>query len=200
MIQRSVDAQPTGAQFCGLRMTADEFLGIPDDGYNYELIDGVVVMSPSPKPVHQRVAMEIASQITWFLRDHPVGEALPEIDVHIGQGPNGGDLVYKPEVIFVRAERLPQMHDKIFGAPDLVVEVISRGSRLYDSETKRNDYERFGVGEYWLIDPQRKSMTFLRHDGEKFIEVAPDGDHFASQAVPGFVLDLARIREKFKPW
>ena len=193
-------SERTEAQFRGLRMTADEFLELPDDGYNYELIDGVVVMSPSPNPQHQRITMEIATQIALFLRNHAVGEVLPEIDVHIGQGPTGGDLVYKPELIFVRSERLPAMRDKIIGGPDLVVEVVSRGSRRMDSETKKNDYERFGVREYWLIDPQRKAMTFWRLKEGRFVEVSAGGDTFASEAVPGFVLDLSRVRATFKPW
>ena len=188
------------ASYCGLRMDADEFLEILDDGNSYELIDGVVIMSPSPKPVHQRVAFRIALDIGKYLEHHPIGEVLPEIDVHLGQSAPGRDLVYCPELVFIRAERLPQMHDKIFGAPDLVVEVISKGSRRYDSETKKADYERFGVKEYWLIDPERKAMTFYRLQDGKYAVVSPDGDHFTSDAVPGFVLDLARVRETFKPW
>lgn len=193
-------SERTEAQFRGLRMAADAFLELPDDGYNYELIDGVVVMSPSPNPQHQRITMEIATQIALFLRNHAVGEVLPEIDVHIGQGPTGGDLVYKPELIFVRSERLPGMRDKIIGGPDLVVEVVSRGSRRMDSETKKNDYERFGVREYWLIDPERQAMTFWRLKEGRFVEVSGAGDTFASEAVAGFVLDLSRVRETFKPW
>ena len=188
------------APYRGLRMSADEFLEIPDDGYNYELIGGVVIMSPLPSPQHHAITTELLLQIAMFLRTNPTGRVFGELDVHIGQGPTGGDLVYKPELIFVRNERLPDMRDKIFGAPELVVEVISRGSRRMDSETKKNDYERFGVQEYWLIDPERKSMTFWRLSDGRFVEVDTAGDAFASEAVPGFVLDLARVRELFKPW
>ncbi len=188
------------APYRGLRMIANEFLKLLGDGYNYELIDGVVTLSPSPTPQHQRVAMEIAYQLKSFLCDDPIGEVLPEVDVHLGRGPAGGDLVYRPEVLFVRAERLPEMREKIIGGPDLVVEVVSRGSRRMDSETKKNDYERFGVREYWLIDPQREAMTFWRLKDGEFVEVPATGDTFASEAVAGFELDLKRVRETFKPW
>ncbi|MCH8806984.1 MAG: Uma2 family endonuclease [Planctomycetes bacterium] len=188
------------APYRGLRMTADEFLEIPDDGYNYELIDGVVAMSPSPSPIHQAVTTEIVVQIGSYLRDHPLGRVFTELDAHVGQGPTGGDLVYKPELLFVRAERLPEMREKIIGGPDLVVEVVSRGSRRMDSETKKNDYERFGVREYWLLDPQREAMTFWRLKDGKFVEVPATGETFASEAVAGFKLDLQRVRETFKPW
>ncbi len=187
-------------RYRGLRMTADEFLEIPDDGYTYELIDGVVMMSPGPTPQHQAVASEVSTQLGIYLRDHPVGRAFAELDAHLGEGQVGGDLVYKPEILFVRAERLPQMSDKIVGGPDLVVEVVSRGSRRMDSETKKGDYERFGVREYWLIDPERKSMIFYRLEEGRFVEVSSAGDTLASLAVSGFVLDLTRVRETFKPW
>ncbi len=189
-----------GSQYVGLRMSADEFLQIPDDGCFYELIDGVIVMSPSPTPKHQSAMVEIARQIANFLVDTPLGSVFAEVDVHLGEGPTGGDLVYRPEVIFVRKDRLRQMEDKIFGAPDLVVEVISKGSRRFDTETKKCDYERFGVKEYWLIDPARSAMTFYRIQEGRFVEAPVSGDFFASQAVPGFQLDLKRVRDTFKPW
>jgi len=181
-------------------MTADEFLAIPDDGYNYELIDGVVVMSPSPSPKHQAITSEILGQIHWYLRTHPLGRVFAELDVHLGTGPTGADIVYKPEVIFVRSERLAEMQEKIAGAPELVVEIISRGSRRLDSQTKKADYERFGVQEYWLIDPERKHFTFYRLNERRFEEVSPAGTAFSSQAVPGFSLDLTPIHELLKPW
>ena len=200
MADTIVRTESAEASYCGLRMDADEFLEIPDDGNFYELIDGVVHVSPSPTPQHQDVLVEILTQIALFLRTNPVGKVFAELDVHLGEGPNGKDLVYRPEIVFVRAERLPVMRDKIVGGPDLMVEVISRGSRRYDSETKKGDYERFGVGEYWLIDPERKAMTFYRLQEGRFVEVPVEGDAFTSKAVPGFVLDLARVRETFKPW
>lgn len=186
--------------YCGLRMTADEFLQIPDDGYNYELIDGVVQMSPSPEPQHQSVAGEIFRQLANYLVEHPVGKAWPELDVCLGKGPDGGDLVYRPEVIFVRKERLSGKRKKMAIAPDLVVEVISQGSRRIDTKTKRKDYERFSVHEYWIMDPQREAMLFLRLEDGRFVEVPPKGDAFESEAVPGFVLDLNLVREQFEPW
>ena len=186
--------------YCGLRMTADEFLLIPDDGYNYELIDGVVQKSPSPEPSHQSVAGEIFRQLANFLIDHPVGRVWQELDVHLGRGPDGGDLVYRPEVVFVRTERLKGMYRKLLGAPDLVVEVISHGSRRMDTKTKRQDYERFGVKEYWIIDPEREEVLFLRLDQGRFVETPASGDQFVSQAAAGLALDLKLVREQFKPW
>jgi Uma2 family endonuclease len=200
MMRLRAASESDEAAYAGLRMSADEFLRLPGGACNYELINGVVMMSPSPKPRHRRVAMNIATQIGIYLLEHPVGEVLAEIDVHLGRGPEGGDLVYRPELVFIRSERLRKMRDQISGAPDLVVEVVSRGSRRLDSETKKADYERCGVREYWLIDPERKAMAFYRLRGRRFVEISTRGKAFASRAVPGFVLDLSRVRAAFKPW
>lgn len=195
----AIDAPHAVGALVGLRMTADEFLALPDDGDRYELVDGVVIMSPSPTPVHQRVALEIASQLKWFLRQQPAGEAFMELDVRIGKSASGKDLVYRPDVLFIRAERMRSMPaDCIVGPPDLVVEVLSERSRRMDLATKRDDYERLGVREYWVFDPAGKSMTFWRLREAAFAEIRPTGDAFASEAVPGFVLDLKSVRASFE--
>jgi len=193
--------QPDGSHsqggYFGQRMTADEFLSIQDETTNYELIDGVVVVSPSPEPPHQKVTLEVAGQLWVFNRHARVGELYVETDVHFGEGRHGGDVVYRPEIIFVRNERVKDIvrRHKIQGAPHLVVEVISRGSRHFDTTTKKSDYERFGIHELWLFDPERKGMMFYRsHDG-RLVEVPAAGNTFASEAVPGFLLDLVPIRE-----
>ena len=199
MAEAVIAAPNRVAQYGGLRMTAEQYFALEDDGCKYELIDGVVIMSPSAAPRHQAVALEVASQITWFLRDHAVGKVLTEVDVHLGRGPSGSDLVYRPDCIFNRTQRLAELRERIVGAPDLVVEVVSPSSRRMDSETKRNDYERIGVREYWLLDPERNAMTFYRLEGDHFVESAFSDEAFVSRAVPGFTLDLKRVRESFKP-
>lgn len=200
MIRRlsDVELQVEEEFMTGARMTADEFLAIIDEGHNYELIDGVVAMTPSPAPKHQHVAGEIYYQLRQFLESQVVGEAFIETDVHLGEGPAGGDLVYRPEVVFYREERMIGWEDKLVGAPDLVVEVISRGSRRFDSKTKKDDYERLGVHEYWLIDPSTNAITVFRHNEGAFTEIAINEDYFPSEAVPGFVLDISRVRRAFR--
>jgi len=187
--------------YTGLRMTAEEFVRLPDDGCRYELVDGVVLVSPRPTPKHQTVLLEIACQLANHLEDHDdVGMALHDTDVCLGKGPARGDLVYRPDLVFVAKSHLDRIREKIFGAPDVVVEVISPGSARFDTETKKDDYERCGVFEYWLIDPEQQAMVFYRLKEGRYAEVKPSGEGFASEAVCGFTLDLARVRKKFKRW
>lgn len=182
----------------GLRMTAEEYAALPECEGWYELIDGVVCMSPSPVPLHQKVAVKIASQIDNFLESHPLGVVFVEVDVYLGEGPRGGDLVYRPDIVFVRQERLSKNLTRITGAPDLVVEIISTSSRRYDHETKKEDYERCGVAEYWIIDPYRKELAFYSLKQGRYIMMLPAGDRLASEAIPGFFLDLIRLRRSFE--
>jgi Uma2 family endonuclease len=200
MADTAIDNTTREARYYGLRMTAEEYFDLEDDGFLYELVDGVVCMSPSPTPSHQALILEITTQLGLFLRSSPVGHAFPEVDVHLGQTSSGTDLVYRPDIVFIRNERLREIGDRISLVPDMVAEIISSSSRRYDSETKKNDYERCGVREYWLIDPERETMTFYRLQDGRFAEVPTSDDGFTSEAVPGFALDLPRVREAFKPW
>jgi len=185
-------------RFGGLRMTAEDFFQLPDDGHDYELLDGVVIMTPSPSPRHQQVAGEILFQLQAFLKQNPVGKAFHETDVYLGQPRHQGDLVYRPEIVFYRADRLAGLENRLIGPPDLVVEVISPPSRLYDTKTKRDDYEHCGVVEYWIIDPQADAFTFLFNEAGSFVPVVPVGDRFASRVIQGFMLDLAEVRKTFQ--
>lgn len=191
--------KPTNAQarYHGLRMSAEEYYQLEDDGNWYEVIDGVVFMSPSPTPSHQQIALHIAGQLGPYLEIHPVGRAYVEVDVHLGTGLNGGDLVYRPDLVFIRRERVPPGLMRISGAPDLIIEIISDSSRRFDQETKRFDYERFGVCEYWIVDPSNRKIAFCRLRNGRFVDVAPEGNRFHSEAVPGFVFDLARLQKAF---
>lgn len=200
MIETEMHATTESACYHGLRMTADEFFALPEDGAWYELIDGVVVMSPSPTPVHQDVAMEIAFQLRSHLRSSPVGKVLMETDIHLGQGPTGKDVVYRPDIVFYSNERLAGLSRRLVGPPDLVVEVISPSSRLLDWRTKRDDFERCGVREYWIIDPQTRTFTFLALDRGRFIEFLPEGDTLTSRAIAGFRLELGKVTEIMAQW
>lgn len=187
------------AEICyhGLRMTAEEFFDLGETHIRYELIDGVVCMSPSPTPSHQNIIVQIAHQIASCLDQHPVGNAYVELDVHLGKGPKGLDLVYRPDIIFLSKQRAEECRDRVVGPPDLVVEIISADSRQYDSRTKKSDYERCGVTEYWLIDPLQRTTTFYQRQGDRFAEVKPEKGKLTSKAITGFTLDVERIHRLF---
>jgi len=173
------------AKYNGLRLTADEYSQLEDDGCRYELIDGVVCMTPSPVGVHTFVVGEITAQIGAFLRKHPLGRVAVGLDVHVGEGPRGRELVYRPDVLFLRSEHVRRGMEFVSVPPDLIVEVVSVTSRRLDQVTKKADYERFGVAEYWVLDPERDAMCFYRLEAGKYVEVQTEENIFRSVALPG---------------
>ncbi len=184
-----------GPEYIGLRLSADDFFALDDDGCHYELIDGVVCMSPSPTRRHQEILTDLTVLIGHYLADHPVGRLIVEVDVHFGAGLSGGDLVYRPDITFLRAERVSSAGDPMRVVPDLVVEIVSPSSRRFDNETKRFDYERLGVCEYWIIDHEQESMQFLRLVGGKYEDIVLKDGAVSSEVIEGFSLEIARIQK-----
>ncbi len=189
-------------RFAGLRMTADEYEELPDDGSRYELIDGVVVMSPSPNFGHRDIAGEIERQIRNYLHEHPVGSVAHETDAIFDPL-----RVYRPDLMFLSTQRFPVPTDRVHAIPDMVLEVLSPGTRAMDLSTKRDDYQRFGVTEYWIADPAARAMTFLRltsagaKGGAKgrgrmvYRPVPCTGTKFPSIAIPGFTLNITPVKK-----
>ena len=188
----AVAPQHNQSRYAGLRLSADEYLALPPDGFRYELIDGVVCMSPSASFTHQLIAAEIVIQIGAYLINNPIGVVTMEVDVRLAD-----DRVYRPDVVYINSEKAARCDVHVTESPDLIVEVISADSRVDDTETKRGRYEEAGVGEYWLIDPTREELTFLRLVAGRYVEMPSTTAGYESSALPGFTLDVARIRRLF---
>lgn len=180
---------PRDIGYAGLRMTADEYLALGETEERYELIDGVVVMSPSPVPTHGEILSELVFQLKVYATRSGSIRVFPETDVRFG-----GGTVYKPDVCAYRSERLPPKVERLEVPPDLVIEILSAGSKAFDLITKRDDYERFGVGEYWAVDPTTAEVRCWQRNGPRLVEAPLDGDAVQSKALAGFSLDLVPIR------
>lgn len=175
--------------FRGLRMTADDFLALGETSERLELIDGVVCMSPSASLPHQRIITEVSFQIGTFLRANPIGVVTVEVDVRVSDR-----LVYRPDLIYLSNEKAARCGARVTEIPEVVVEVISPDSSRLDRETKKRDYERAGVLEYWIIDPLESTFESYRLENGRFVDAPVAEDCFESRAIPGFRLDLAPIR------
>ncbi|MFN0136431.1 MAG: Uma2 family endonuclease [Phycisphaerae bacterium] len=184
--------------YAGLRLTADEYFALPDDGNRYELIDGVVSMSPSPLNSHQLILAEVVFQLESYVRPAKLGRVYIEADVRLATRPDGRDLVYRPELHFVRADRLHLVGERTTIVPDIVLEVLSDDSRGRDLITKLGDYREARVGEIWMIDPRNEVFAFYRLRGDAYEELRPVSGKYASAVVPGFELNLDPIRALFR--
>ena len=183
---------PEDANYHGVRMTAEEFRKLPESPLHYELIDGVAIVSPSPTFWHQKIVFEIQRQLDDFLREHPLGDFAAEIDVT-----TSSLATYRPDVVYISREKAAEIGDRIDCIPDIVVEVVSPGSRGVDAGSKFRDYEASGITEYWLIDPQLGRMQFFVLEDGKYVEAAAEHEVFASRVLAGFELKLERLRRLF---
>ncbi|MFG0284970.1 MAG: Uma2 family endonuclease, partial [Phycisphaerales bacterium JB039] len=144
--------QPGHQGYAGLRMTADEYLALGETTDRYQLIDGVVMMSPSPSPAHQRLLAEILYQFESFARAGGDILIFPDTDVRLDD-----QLVYRPDISIYRTQRLPRIPDRLRLAPDLVVEILSPGSGPGRSRDRRPSTRRRRSGRRRRVWSDRKS-------------------------------------------
>ncbi len=137
--------------------TWEDYLRLPDDGQRYEIIEGALYVSPAPTFDHQFSLFELAFLMARFVKAHDLGLILvAPFDVRL---PGVADPV-EPDLLFFRTGNQPQAGDKYFeGVPDLIVEILSPGTRRIDQHIKFGAYEKAGVPEYWLVDPKSRSIT-----------------------------------------
>jgi Uma2 family endonuclease len=178
------------------RFTYDDFLLFPDDGKRHEIIDGEHYVTPSPNLRHQDLAGRLHLAIGSHVANHPgIGRVfLAPLDVVFSYH----DVV-EPDLLFVAGDQLDILTPQnIQGAPALVVEVLSPGTRKRDEQIKRRLFERGGVREYWLIDPELDLVKVYRRDENDDASLprvaeltAERHDVLDTQLLPGFSLPLA---------
>ena len=173
------------------KLTYEDYAKTPDDE-RWELIDGELMMVPSPKRAHQRNQTKLGSRMFFFAEENDLGEVyFAPFDVVLSET----DTV-QPDLLFVSKGRLHIITaDNIQGAPDLVVEIRSESTARQDWTVKRELYARHGVKEYWLVDPEAATVAVLLLDeGElKVMGVYGEGDTLSSTVMSGFSIALADI-------
>ena len=125
----------------------------------YELLGGELVMAPAPKPYHQDILRNLLRILDAYLRIQSAGKLYPApIDVILSE-----EDVVQPDILFISQQRLGIIHEEaIHGAPDLHIEILSPATAGRDRTLKRTLYARHGVREYWLVDPETKTIEVLR--------------------------------------
>ena len=176
------------------RLTYDDFLLFPDDGRRHELIDGEHYVTPSPNTRHQRLVLRLSVALAKHVEQHPdCGEVfVAPFDVVF----TDFDIV-EPDVLFVAGDQAEIVTDKhVRGAPALVVEILSPGTRRVDEKIKYRLFERTGVREYWLVDPELDLVKVFRRAADgSFPRVAEftaeAADTLTTPLLPGLALPLA---------
>jgi Uma2 family endonuclease len=179
----------------GVKLTYDDFLLFPDDGMRHELIDGEHYVTPSPNTKHQAVSVTLTVLIGGWLEVNPIGRVYhAPFDVVFSRF----DVV-EPDLLYLSHDRAADVltPQHVRGAPDLVIEIGSPGTRARDETKKRALYERTGVTEYWFVDPEIDVVRIYRRSGERFtrpVELSREtNDVLTTSLVPGLELPLARL-------
>ena len=177
-----------------VKFTYEDYLLFPDNGKRHEIIDGDHYVTPSPSTRHQRISRKLLVAFAKFLELHKIGEVFDApCDVVLS------DLdVVEPDLLFVSSARASIITEKnIQGAPDLVVEILSDGTRKTDEIIKRKLYERHGIPEYWIVDPELETVKVYRLTGQGYTRVAElsreANDTLATPLLPGFQLNLSEV-------
>jgi Uma2 family endonuclease len=176
------------------KLTYEDYLLFPEDGKRHEILDGEHYVMPAPSFDHQGACGSLHLTLGPFVRAHRLGFVrFAPLDVRLSEH----DVV-QPDLLFISNERAGIVQGaKVQGAPDLVVEILSDSSRRMDETLKRDVYERFGVLEYWLIDPQRQTLRVFRRSGAGFLAPrgfsAAAGDVLTTPLLPGLEISVREI-------
>jgi Uma2 family endonuclease len=175
------------------RLTYQDLESIPQEreGDRHELIDGELVVTPAPVPKHQIVSGNIFYVLQRHVHERDLGMVLfAPTDVRLTP-----DNVLNPDILFIARDRLHIIGPKAIDAPpDLVVEILSPGTRQRDLSIKRALYARFGVQEYWIVDPEPRNVTVLGLVGNQYVPIPLTEDAaIASRVLPGLSLTLKSV-------
>ena len=171
-----------------LRLTNADVETMPDDGNRYELIDGELYVSSAPTVIHQRILTKLVLAIGNYLSEHPIGEILPGVGVVFDEY-NG----VIPDLVFATHERMRKATaaGRFRAAPEIVIEILSPGAsnERRDRNVKLALYAARGVDEYWIVDPENRSVEVHRRDLGGILvfseNIQQDGE-LTSGLLPGF--------------
>lgn len=174
----------------GAALTYADLASFPDDGLRRELIDGELIVSPSPRLRHQ----EVLARLYLLFGNHVAASGggkvyFAPLDVLFSD-----TNVVEPDLLFVADDRLEILTEmNVQGSPTLVVEVLS--NPRIDRVRKRDLYARFGVAEYWVVDPDADRVEVHRLHGDAYAkpEILEPGETLTYNRLPGLQIDLRKL-------
>ena len=163
-----------------------------DDDVRYELIDGTPYMMSSPSQIHQEIVARFTQKLMNFLEGKPCKIYPAPFDVRLNAD-KGDDIVVQPDILVVCD--MSKLDGKAcVGAPDMIIEILSPSTAQQDKITKLNLYRTARVREYWIVDPDSKSVhIFLLKDNEYFVEAYANPDTAPVHVLEGCDINLLEI-------
>ncbi|MCI4625245.1 MAG: Uma2 family endonuclease [Candidatus Magnetoovum sp. WYHC-5] len=169
-----------------LSMPLDEDLDLT------EIINGEITMGPSPFGKHQNISGNLYYVIRQYIEKYKLGRLYySPLDVILEEGINR----LQPDLLFIKKDNVNIDQDWIRGVPDMVCEIVSTGSVVKDTITKKDIYERYKVQEYWIVIPELKTIEVLCLDGDKYklFSIAEGTGFIQSKIIEGLCIDINDI-------
>ncbi len=148
------------------KYTYEDYLNLPDDGNRYEIINGDLIMTASPVTSHQKISIFLSTEIQVYVTKENIGFVFYSPYDVIFDDKN----IYQPDILFISKENKNIItEENIKGSPDLIVEILSPSTAYYDLFEKKEVYEKFGVKEYWIVDPQKHWIEIYTLKQNKYV-------------------------------
>jgi Uma2 family endonuclease len=174
--------------------TYEDYLRLPDDGNRYEVIRGNLYVTAAPRLKHQFSVFEFSFRLGTFVRERALGTVLAApIEVNL---PFGIATPVQPDIVFFRSTNEPDWEKQSFdGVPDLVCEVLSPSTSNRDRRIKLRAYQDAGVSEYWMADPDRRTVLVHVLEKGRYVEFCRGGigERVRSSVLPSFGLEVASL-------
>ncbi|HEO65354.1 MAG TPA: Uma2 family endonuclease [Spirochaetes bacterium] len=182
---------PNKAKYHRIKADVAFYDKLEDNENNYQLIEGVLEVAASPIHIHQKVSMGLIHLLLDFLETHPIGELYSApFDVELDNV-----NVFQPDLLFISKDRLPIIREKrVVGSPNLVIEILSDSTKHLDYGAKYKVYEKSGVLEYWIVDPQKENFQFYQLVKKRFQKIQVQ-DSYSSSVLSSFTLRLSDFWE-----
>ena len=178
-----------------MKHTYADYLETSDDE-RYELLHGELIMAAAPLIAHQYILIKLVAKVETFVDECNLGTVYcAPFDVVLSEY-----NVVQPDLLFVSNERAQIItRENIQGAPDLVVEILSPATAERDRSVKFELYAEHGVQEYWIVDPDARTITvFLLNEGEfEEVDTYSEGETLTSPMLAGFTF---KLEGKFRQW
>ncbi len=176
----------------GPRFTYEDYKLLPEDR-RYEIVEGELLVTPAPSTRHQGILVRLILRMATFVEAGNLGRVLPApTDVILAN-----ESIVQPDLLFVTRGRqgIIDPGGGVNGSPDLVVEILSPSTASRDQVVKRKLYGKYGVREYWIVDPTAHSIEVLtlEQGGLDTWRVFPAGSSLTSPLLPGLSLSVDDI-------
>ena len=177
-------------------LTVADLDAMPDDGNRYELFNGEIFVSRAPGLTHQIILTNLLTILRAYLDRNAVGQVIPTPGIIFGES----DAAI-PDLVFISNQLFHELvfEERINGAPELMVEIVSPGKEnaRRDRVVKRQVYGRFGVKEYWIVDPEKRAIEVYRLKKRALVLAGTkmDADDLGTPLLPGLVF---KAKDVFK--